>query len=68
MVKVPGGHHLLAGLPCDSIAHVELAYLNSVCKEVDCGAVAWFTLFFPVESLDAIGAYGPLSGGESGDT
>ena len=36
-------------------------------KGVDYGAVAWFTLIHPVESLDAIGVCGTLAGGESGD-
>ena len=66
-LKVPGGHHLLAGLPCNSIAHAELASLDSICKEVDHGAVAWFTLIHLVESPDAMGACGTLAGGESGD-
>ena len=39
-VKVPGGHHLLAGLPCNSIVHIEFAYLDSVFKEVDRGTIA----------------------------
>ena len=66
-VKVPGGHCLLAGLPCISAAHIELVSLDSICKEVDCVAVAWFTLICPVASPDAMGACGTLAGGESGD-
>ena len=67
-VKVPGGHHLLADLPCNSAAQVELASLDSFSKEVDHNAVAWFTLIHPVESPDAMGAYGTLAGGEPRDT
>ena len=29
-----GRHYLLAGLPCDSIAHIELASLDSVYKSL----------------------------------
>ena len=48
--------------------HVGLAYLvYSVCKEVDCGAVACFTLVLPVEPPNAMGAYSTLAGVESGD-
>ena len=46
--------------------HVELAFLDSIFKEVDCGAVACFTLISLLESPDAMGAYGTLTGGESG--
>ena len=68
LVKVPGGHCFLAGLPCNSILHIELASLDSVCKEVDHSSVAWFTLVHPVElSPNAMGACGTLAGGESGD-
>ena len=35
-VKIPGGHYFLAGLPCDSISHAELAFLDSICKNIDC--------------------------------
>ena len=49
LVKIPGRKCLLAGLPCNSIEHVELASLDSVCKDVDHDAVAWFTLVRPVE-------------------
>ena len=35
LVKVPSGHHLLAGLSFDPIAHLEHAFLDSVCKELD---------------------------------
>ena len=66
-VKVPGGHHFLASLPCNSIAHIELSSLDSICKEVDHGAISWFTFICPVESPDAMGACGTLAGGESGD-
>ena len=62
-VQVPGGPRLLAGLPCDSIAHVELVSLDSVCKEVDFDAIAWFTLIHPVEFPDAMGACGTLASG-----
>ena len=41
--------------------------MNSVCNEVDCGAVAWFTLIDPVEPPDTMGACGALAGGELGD-
>ena len=67
-VKVPSGHHLLAGLPCSSTEHVDLASLDSICKEVDHGAVTWFILVHPVEHPDTIGACDTLAGGESGDT
>ena len=67
-VKVPGRHCLLAGLPCNSVVHIELASLDSIYKEVDHGAVVWFMLIHPVESLDAIGACGTLAGRGSGDT
>ena len=66
MVEVPSGHRLLAGLPCNSIAHVELASLDSVCKEVDYDAVACFILIGLVEPPDAMGACGALSSGEPG--
>ena len=66
-VKVPSRHYPLASLLLDSIVHVELAFLDSFCKEVDHGAVAWFMLIRPVESPDAMGAYSTLAGGESGD-
>ena len=65
-VSVPSGHHLLAGLPCNSILLVELTSLDSVCKEVDHGAVTWFTLSHLVEPPNAMGACGTLAGGESG--
>ena len=69
LVKVPGGHCLLVGLPCTLYyAHVELASLNSiVCKEVDCSTVAWLTLVHPVEPPNAMGACGTLAGWESRD-
>ena len=57
----------MAGLPCNSVAHAELASLDSVFKELDCGEVGWFTLIRLVESPDAMGAYGTLARGESGD-
>ena len=66
-IQVPGRHCLLAGLPCDSITYVELASLDSVCKVVARGAVAWFTLVHLVESPDTIGAYGTFAGRESGN-
>ena len=67
MVKVPAGHRLLAGLPCNSVLHTELASLDAVCKKVDHGAVIWFTLVHPVEPPNVMGACGILAGGESGD-
>ena len=66
-VKIPGEHYLLAVLPCNSIVHVEFASLDSICKEVDHGVVAWFILICPVASLNVMGACGTLAGGESGD-
>ena len=66
-VKVPGGHHHLAALLYNSIAHVELASLDSMCNEVACGTVVWFTLIHPVEPHDAMGACGTLAGGASRD-
>ena len=62
-VQVPGGHCLLDGLPCDSIAHIELASFDSVLKEIDHSAVAWYTIICLVEPLNAIGACGTLAGG-----
>ena len=47
--------------------HVELASLDSICKEIDHGTVAYYILVCPVEPLDAMGACGTLAGGESGD-
>ena len=47
--------------------HVELTSLDSACKEVDHGAIAWFTLVHPVEPPDAMGACGTFAGGESGN-
>ena len=67
LVKVPSGHHLLAGLPCNSIVYIELVSLDSVCREVDYDAVAWFALVDVVEPPDAIGACSTLSGWEYGD-
>ena len=66
-VNVPGGHHLLAGLPCNSLAHVELASLDFVCKEVDRGAVACLTLVRLGEPPDAMGACGIFASGDFGD-
>ena len=43
--------------------HVKFASLNSVCKKIDCVAVAWFMLIHPVESPDAMGACDTLAGG-----
>ena len=68
LIKTPGRHCLLAGLPCNSIEHVEPASFDSIYKEVDYSVVAWFTLVHPVEPPNAMGAFGTLSGGESGDT
>ena len=67
LVKVPGGHHILAGLPCESIVHIELTALDSVCKEVDHGAAAWFIPVHLVEPPDAMGACNTLASGVSGD-
>ena len=67
LVIVPGEQCHLSCLPCGPSAHNELASLESVCKEVDLGEVAWFTLIHPVEPTNAIGAYDTLSDGESGD-
>ena len=67
LVQVYSGHYLLAALPYDSIAHVKLAYLGSVYKEVDHGAVAWFTPVCLVKPSDAIGVYGTFAGGVSGN-
>ena len=64
LVQVPGGHCLSVGLPCDSIAHVELASLDSVYKEVKHVAVAWFIFFHLVELPDAMGSCGALISGE----
>ena len=64
-VKVPGGLCPLPGLPCNSIVHIELISLDSVCKEVDLGVVAWFTLVHLVEPPNAMGACGTFDGGES---
>ena len=66
-VKVPGGHYLLACLPCNSVASIELASLGSIFEKVDCSAVAWFTLVYLVELPDTMKAYGTFAGGESGD-
>ena len=60
MVQVLSRHCILAGLPCDSIVHVKLISLDSVCKEVAHGVVDWFMLICLVESPDAIRAYGLL--------
>ena len=35
LVKVLSGHCLLAGLPCKSTVYIELASLDSICKEID---------------------------------
>ena len=66
-MQLPGGHCLLPGLPCDSIAHVELGFFDTVYKKIDRGAVAWFILVCLVGPLDAMGAYGAFAGGEPGD-
>ena len=47
--------------------HVELASLDSICKEVNCGAVAWFTIVYLVDPPDAMGVCGTLASGESGN-
>ena len=67
LIKLPCGHRLLAGLPFNSIAHVELNFLDSICKEVAHSVVAWFTLVCPIELPNAMGAWTTLSGRESGD-
>ena len=67
LVKVPGGHCLLAGLPCNSIVYIELSFLESIFKEVDRGSVAWFTLVHLVEPTDAMGACSTLVGREFRD-
>ena len=64
--KYLGGTVSWLVIPCDSIAHVELASLDSVCKEVDYGTIAWFTLICLAEYPDAMGACCTLDGGESG--
>ena len=66
LVPVPRGNHLLAGLPCNSIVHVELASLDAIFKHVARGSVAWFTFIHPVEPFDAMGACGTLAGGSLG--
>ena len=66
-VKVPGEHPLLAGLPCISVVHAELASLDSICKEIDHNKVAWFIFICLVESPDVMGACGILTSGEPGD-
>ena len=66
-VKVPGRLCILAGLPCTTIAHVEIASLDSIYKEVDHGSAAWFTIIHLVETPDAMRACGTFSGGESRD-
>ena len=55
MVKIPGGYCFLAVLPCNSIVHIELAFLDFIFKGVDHGAVAWFMLVCLVEPLDTRG-------------
>ena len=65
--KVPGGHHILASLPRNSVAHAELASLDFICKVVDHGAIVWFILIHLVGSLAAMGAYGTLDGRGSKD-
>ena len=67
LVIVPGRHSLRAGLPCNSIAHIELTSLDSVCKEIDCGTVFWFTLIHLVQPLNAMGECVILAGRESED-
>ena len=65
LVIVPGGHYIPIGLPCNYIVHVELAFLDSVYKEVDCDTVARFTLVHLVEPPDAMEACGTLARGKS---
>ena len=50
------------------MAHVKLASLDSIYKELDHGAVAWFTLVHLVEPPDAMGACSTLAGREPRDT
>ena len=66
-VYIPGGYYTLAGLLCDSIAYIELAFLDSIFEEVDHGVVACFTLVCPVEPPYVIGVYGALVGGKPRD-
>ena len=47
--------------------HVELASLDSICKEVDHGAVAWLHLSVRLSLLMPWGHVVLLAGGESGD-
>ena len=46
---------------------LNLLLLDPIFKEVDHSAIAWFTLVYPVEPLDAMRVYGTLAGGESRD-
>ena len=66
-VKVPGGYYILAAFPCKSLAHIELASLDSIFKEFNHGTVALFILVHLVEPLDTMGFCGTLIGWESGD-
>ena len=67
LVKIPGRHHIPAGVSCNSIERVEPASLDSICKEVNHGVIAWFMLVHLVEPPDSIGACNTLARGESGD-
>ena len=49
------------------MAHVELASLDSICKDVDHIAVAWFAPIHPLEPPDAMGVYSSLASKESRD-
>ena len=57
----------MTGLLCNSIVHIDLAPLDSICKEADHSAATWLTLTHPVETPDAMWACGTVFGGESGD-
>ena len=58
----------LQPLHFNSPMHIELVGLDSICKEIDCCALAWFKFIYLVEPPDAMGVYGTLDGGESGYT
>ena len=47
--------------------HIKFSSLDSIIREVDHGAIAWFILVYPVDPPDAMGACGTLAGGESED-
>ena len=67
LVQILSRDCLLTGLPCNFIANIQIASLESVFKEVDHSAVACFTLLHLVEPYDAMGASGGLVGVEPGD-